>query len=391
MEVFDRMAFLQTMDLFTHVPEVALRDIAGQLREIRAPRGRVLFREGDPGDLLYIIAEGSLSIERRDTHLLSVGPGGCVGEYALIDDAPRSASVSVESDALLLSWGRAEFQRALSWSPDVALGLMKALIVKLRRNVLLETEAMLERDRMDRDLMRAREIQMAMLPEGDYATDRVAISGYCRPASAVGGDYYDYLVRDRSRLGIILGDVTGHEFYSGLFVAMAKSCLHTHGRMDDTPARIMESMNRALSLSIQSGVLMMTCCYLLVDMNRQTITYTNAGHNPPFFYSRRKEKLEPLESTDMVLGVPGFQARRFQQAERPWVRGDLLVVYSDGLTEAVDVHGDMFEEERVGAILLQNTDRSVTEIKRAILEAHAAHCEGLAQEDDVTLVVARAL
>ncbi len=390
MKLVDRVAFLKTTDLLAGVPDDILAQIGGDMEEIEAKTGTTVFRQGGRGDAVYLVVDGALSIERGGIQLVSLGRGECVGEFALIDGGPRSASAIAETDVLMLKWMREDFDTTISKNRAVVYGLFKILTGRLRRENDIRVEVVLEQERWRQDLKRAHEIQMGMLPEGDLITDHIEISGYCRPAADVGGDYYDYLLLEDDKLGIILGDVTDHGFYSGLFVAMAKNCLHTQATIDYAPEKVMEAMNRTVSMSIRSGMLM-TCCYVLIDSRRHTLSYTNAGHNFPYHYSRRSDKLDPLPSTDMVLGVPGFEASGFAKQERSWEKGDLLLLYSDGITEAQDADGEMFEEERLRVILLQNRDSTPAQIKEAILQALARHIRSATPSDDITLAVAKAV
>ncbi|MDA0746886.1 MAG: SpoIIE family protein phosphatase [bacterium] len=385
-----RIHFLKQTELFVNVSKSHLAQIGDEMAQVVAKAGTIIFQEGEPGDAVYLVEEGVLDIIRDGVQVVSAEAGGCVGEFALIDDGPRSASVLARTDVRLLRWDRTAFQRALDASPGVASGILKMLTAKLRQDTATYVQVSQEREHLRQDMKRAQEIQMGMLPARDLKCETIETSGYCQPAAAVGGDYYDYLHTEQGKLGVILGDVTGHGFYSGLFVAMAKSCLHTQGKVDCAPARVMEAMNHTLSLSIQSGLLM-TCCYLLFDDSRNYLTYCNAGHNFPYLYRRATDSLETLESTDLLLGVPGFETNHFHQKEREWLPGDILLLYSDGITEAANAQGEMFEEERLEATLLAHKDCSAVEIKQAVLEALAQHTHGVEQSDDITLVVARAL
>ena len=198
-------------------------------------------------------------------------------------------------------------------------------------------------------------------------------------------------------MGLILGDVTGHGFHSGLLMAMAKSCVHTQAVIDYTPEAMMRAVNRMISLSLRTGVLM-TCCYVLIDTPHRSFTYINAGHPSPLHYCRREGKLEQLGATCPPLGIPdsilkttGPAETWFEPQARPWEKGDLLLIYSDGITEAEDAGEEMFEEVRLQEIFLKHRDQPPASIKGAILEAVSRHCGRVAQADDVTLVVARAV
>jgi phosphoserine phosphatase RsbU/P len=385
----DRVAFLSTTDLLSDLPD-QLSQISDEMEELRLGPERIVMEEGEPGDAVYLVVEGTLRIQREGIIITELHRGDWVGEFALIDDGPRNATAVTVSDALLLRWDRESFHTALRRSPEVASGLLKTLVRKIRQDVVSQVRASLERERMEQDLARAHEVQMGMLPKGDLVTERLEVSGISLPAAEVGGDYFDYFQPGDGTLGLILSDVIGHGFYSGLLTMMAKSCLHTQGHIDHAPTSIMEAMGRTVSLSIQSGMLM-TGCYVLLDPARGTLTYCNAGHNYPYVYRGEGDTLERLQSTDPLLGIPGRESAEHHQQERPWSKGDLLVMFSDGVTEAMDSEEEMLEEEGLERVILANRDRSPAEIQAAILEAVAAHRGDAVQEDDVTMLVARAL
>jgi serine phosphatase RsbU (regulator of sigma subunit) len=248
----------------------------------------------------------------------------------------------------------------------------------------------IERERLRQDLRRAHEIQMAMLPDGELQTEHMQICGCCRPADQVGGDYFDYCVLPGDKTALILGDATGHGFYSGLFVAMAKSCLHNQLRTDYAPSRVMEAMNRTLSLTLHSFRLM-SCCFIVLDPLAGGLTFCNAGHPPPYLFSRQTGQIERLMATDMLLGLPNAENARFTNNHVDWRSGDTLVLYSDGITEARNFNEEVFGNDRLEAVLRRTAQASPREIMDSIIDAVSRHGDRKNQDDDITIVVARAL
>lgn len=386
--MLDRVAFLKANTLLAELPTDIASDIASHMHERRASAGEVIFREGDLGNAAYFVVEGSLRIEKDGIRLVRMTTGDCVGEFALIDEGPRSATAIAETDVLLLEWRHDDFERALTLSGTIAKGIFQYLTGKIRRDVTLQVTAGLERERWQHDLKRAHEIQMAMFPQGDLSHDHVEISGYCQPAAEVGGDYYDY-VELGDATGIIVADVTGHGFYAGLLVAMAKSCLHTQAKIDASPNAVMAAMNWTVLHSVQSG-LFMSGCYVRLDPKTRTLSYSNAGHPYPFLYHRSSDSIDRLESTDVMLGVPGYEDAAFSASERQWEPGDVLVLFSDGIHEALSAGGEEFGEEQLERVIVNARDGEASQVRRQILEAVAEHSRGVAPNDDVTVVVAKA-
>ncbi len=387
--MLDRASFLKANTLLAKLPTDIVSDLASRMREVRASAGEVIFSEGELGDAAYFIVEGSLFVEKDGIRIVEMLTGDCVGEFALIDEGPRSATAIAKTDVLLLEWRHAEFERALTLGSSVAKGIFQYLISKLRRDVALQVSAGLERERWQQDLKRAHEIQMAMLPQGDLLIEHAEISGYCMPAADVGGDYHDYVELGPDATGVILADVTGHGFYAGLLVAMAKSCLHTQAKIDASPGAVMAAMNWTVFHSVQTGLLM-SGCYVRLEHKTRTLSYTNAGHPFPFLYHRASDRMDRLESTDLILGIPGFEDMAFSARERQWEPGDILVLFSDGIHEALSADDEEFGEERLERVILEAKDEEPREVRDRILRAVAEHSRGVAPADDVTVVVAKA-
>jgi len=386
----DRLAFLKTTDLFAGVSTDALERIAEALEPACLAAGETVFREGEPGDAVYLVVKGRLRLEYHGVELLTRGPAECVGELALVDDGPRSATAVAATAVQLLRCRRASFQAALEADAGLARGVLRVLSRKLREDVAAQVRFVLERERWRRDLERAREIQMGMLPPGDVITHDIAAAGFSQPAEAVGGDYYDVVPLGDGRLALAIADVTGHGFYSGLFVAMAKSCLHTSVASQHGPRQVMAALRRALTFSIEQHQLM-SCCYVLLEPRRGRLAYANAGHPYPYHYRADEGWLERLPALDPILGAELGDAVAFAEAERPWASGDLLVLYTDGLTETLSRSAEPFGHERLERIICEHAGEAAPLVRQAILEAVARHGAGVAPRDDLSLVVTRAL
>ncbi len=385
----DLLELLRGTDLLAGLPDEQLREVLTSMEMRDYQRGAKLFDKGEEGDGVYLVVEGKLRVESDGVPLLVAEAGQWVGEVALLDSGPRSAAAVAETDLKTLKWQRGSFQQMVRRWPEVASGILRILTRKLRASTLNQVDLLLEQERISQDLKRAREIQMGMLPAGDLCTDVIEFSGYCRPAAEVGGDYFDFMTYDEGQLGMIIGDVTGHGFYAGLFVAMAKSCLHTQARLDYSPRAVMPAMGRTLSLSIQRSLLM-TSCYVVFDPLHSRLRYCNAGHIYPYHLRHSTGNLEKLEALDPLLGIQDLYGWDFTEKERSWESGDLLVMYSDGVTEARSRDGEMFEHERLEACIRDNADASAPQLKEVIVQALASHCEGSSYDDDVTIVVAGA-
>lgn len=379
--------FLKQTDLFRTVPDILIETIEGHLTKVCLPAGRMLFHEGEGGDAVYVIAEGALALQSGGVHLLTRTRGECVGEFALIDDGPRSAAAAAETDVVVYKWERKNFEEMLSTDAGVARGIFRMLTGKLRQDVERRVAMVAEQERWRQDLARAREIQSGMLPPQYLQRGDLEIAGHCRPAAEVGGDFYDYIEFDGDEVGLVIGDVTGHGFYSGLFVAMAKSCIHTQARVAHTPAAMMRSLRLALSLSIQQHLLM-TCCYVAVNSRRRSLSYANAGHPYPYHYRPATGALTRMQALDPILGALDVDAVEFEERTLEFQPGDFLVMYSDGVSEARDENESMFEEKDFEPSIREHCKASAIAARDGILDALSDHRKRAPQGDDMTLVVA---
>ena len=371
------------------MPEALVTKIDRTLEEVNLAAGEILFDEGEEGDAVYLVVEGRLRLESDGMTVISRARGDCVGEIALIDDEPRSAAAIADTPVRLLRWERRDFQETLGQDPEIARGIFKMLTAKLREDVKSTVRLSRERERWRQDLVRAREIQQGMLPAGRLLTESIELAGVCSQASEVGGDFYDYLCPEGDSVGLIVGDVTGHGFYAGLFVAMAKSCLHTQTRFSFDPREVMQAMRRTLDLSILRRLLM-SCCYVLFEPGVRRLHYANAGHPYPYLYRAGEGFLHRLQALDPILGALDVEAGGYAKRTMPWEPGDVLVMYTDGVTEARDDAGQMFEHEALEACIAEAEGHSAESIRDRILERISAHAGEGMQDDDLTLVVARA-
>ncbi len=176
MEIPDRIAFLKATDLLGGAPEHLLRQIGERMEAVDLGAGTTLFREGDAGDAVYLVVEGTLRLENEGIPLMARRRGDCVGEFALIDDAPRSASAIAETDVRLLKWERDAFQEAVSGTTEVAYGIFKILIEKLREDIGIQVEAARELRRANQRLEqenRSLRVQVAPEPEVVYQSPRM--------------------------------------------------------------------------------------------------------------------------------------------------------------------------------------------------------------------------
>ena len=380
---------LHQSSLFETMSDTVGQKLLLEMDEISLEEGEVLFSEGEPGNAVYIIAEGLINLEQGGVKLVTRDIGTCIGEFALIDDGPRSATAVAASNARLLKLGREAFNEILGSHPQVAKGVLETLTSKLRDEGAARIKVEVQRAKLAHEMELAHRIQVSMLPAGNYVFGSFEISCLCKPAEKVGGDYVDYIPLDDGRLAIILGDVTGHGVDAGLFVAMAKSCLHTQIRNDPSPAAVMRSLNRVISLP--PGVpALMSCVYMVLDAGAAKLSYINAGHPHPLLYSKAGDDVLSLDTTDPPLGVFRDEDPDYHGVDAPWQPGSMLLIYSDGISELRNGDGEMFGDQRVIDSFRKDAGRTAADLEIRLETDIDRHAGLVPPRDDMTLIVVRA-
>ena len=386
----DKLQFLQKTELFSELPETELKSICQIASEVAYPADATLFEEGDEGDSLYLIVNGEVSIIKAGTEVLFFNEKGyCLGEIALIDNKPRSATVKTVKPTQFLRITRHDFYKAMMREPRIGSGMFRVLNDKIRRDLEIQMSAIRKEVAQEESMRLAAEVQKSLLPNQEISHPYVSSAGYCRPANSVGGDYYDYLRLADNSIAIFLGDVMGHGYHSAMVAAMTKSCLQTQIPFDASVPEVMKAITRVIEDS--QTFIYMTCCYLIIHSDNR-FEFANAGHPQMLLY--RGDNSEPLElkSSFMPVGFPKFdESQQYYSTEVEWHSGDLLVLYSDGITEAFNPDAEMYGLERFKALISEKRHLSPMEIKAEILSDLQAYQQDENTNDDITLVVAKFL
>jgi serine phosphatase RsbU (regulator of sigma subunit) len=249
-------------------------------------------------------------------------------------------------------------------------------------------EEAIERERLERELETAREIQEKLLPHEMPVVSGFEITGTSLPSQQVGGDYFDFLDIGDGQLGIAIADVSGKGIPAALLMANLQASLHAQVFQPGKVADVAYRINNLLYRSTDAHMFV-TFFYGILDKKRSIFTSTNAGHNQPLLF-RADGRIERLGEGGLILGFqPDVPYDQQTVAIRP---GEVIVLYTDGITEAADpgsemIADDLFGVERLVDIVQANLNNSAREIQSAILEAIAEHTHNAPQYDDITLVV----
>jgi phosphoserine phosphatase RsbU/P len=265
-----------------------------------------------------------------------------------------------------------------SWT-DGTLALIVSFIL-LNLLVLLEVA---DRLSLKGELEVAREIQLAMLPRGTYRAGDAEICGVTRPANTVGGDFYDVLTLADGRVIVTLGDVSGKGSPAALLMALLLAVLRTLADEGLAPAALAERLNTQICRHSPASRFI-TLFYGVYAPASGALTYVNAGQNPPLL-RRRDGRYERLGATGVALGM--FEGSTYEAVDTRLEPGELLVLYSDGITEAEDPQGTPFEETGLEEVLERELAATPADIGTRVLAAVEAHAKDSRFSDDLTLLV----
>lgn len=251
-------------------------------------------------------------------------------------------------------------------------------VAQLVRQQQLETE---ERERIQQEMRVAALIQQTLLPRELPSIAGWNIDAFYRPARAVGGDFYDFISLDDGRLGVVIGDVTDKGVPAALVMASSRSMLRSAARVHSSPGAVLAEVNEALVSEIPPAMFV-TCLYAVIDTAAGEVVFANAGHNLP--YVRTAEDIDELRATGMPLGLmPGMPYEEHTYTLEP---GAVMVLTSDGITEAHNTEGEMYGFPR----LMQRVAEASEDMVSALVGDLERFCGPEAeQEDDITLVVVR--
>jgi sigma-B regulation protein RsbU (phosphoserine phosphatase) len=239
--------------------------------------------------------------------------------------------------------------------------------------------------KMQEEVRLAAHIQDELLPKAGPELPGYQIAGKTIPAQQVGGDYFDFIRIDERRLALCVGDVTGKGLPASLLMANLQATLRGQTLVIESPKTCLERSNRLLFEST-SPEKFAPLFYAILDTEHHRLSYCNAGHDRPFLLSSSSQP-HRLKTGGIPLGmIDGFP---YEEESLPLNAGDLVVIYSDGVTEAMNAAGEMFGEERISAVIDQHQHAPACEIIDQLLAAVREHAAGHPQSDDITVVVVR--
>lgn len=396
--------------MFRSLPPNELAKLVKRLKPIEVPEGEILFKEGDPGDMVYIVVAGELEIIRDlgtpEERIAAVSESGnFIGDMSLfVSDGIRTATVRARKKAALVEMTIADFEEMLESSPIMGLKVMRELGERLKDNndalqeknrelvhayedLKAAQEELVEKEKMEHELELAHNIQMSILPEELYKPDGVDIGAHTQSARAVGGDFYDVIPLEGGKVGVAIGDVTDKGVAAALFMAQFCTLLRTESLRHKRPENVLKKINQDLFAMNRSG-LFVTAIYGVYDPEKRTYTYARAGHEVPLLFDEngKLSKLEHGQGMPLCL----FPDSPIDVKKVKIPGGSTLFMYTDGGTDAMSEEEQFFGLENLEKTVGNYLNKSAQELVEAVLDDLVSY-QGEAQFDDATLVVIRSL
>jgi sigma-B regulation protein RsbU (phosphoserine phosphatase) len=280
-------------------------------------------------------------------------------------------------------YSRADLQLLGAVASQAGLALENAQLTEsVRREIV-------QRERLDRELEIAREVQQRLFPQKLPIVSGLDFAGYCRPAEGVGGDYYDFIHLPDSSLGIAVGDVSGKGIAAALMMASLQASLRGQTiKPCETLSEMIQHINR-LVYEASADNRYATFFYAQYDPATRAMRYVNAGHNPPMVWRQKNGKHEfiRLEDGGTVVGL--FPEFPFLEGQVQLAKGDVVVAFTDGISEAMNSLEEEYGEDRLTEALCMMHARSAADMITHILTKVDGFTAGAKQHDDMTLVVVR--
>lgn len=243
-----------------------------------------------------------------------------------------------------------------------------------------------DKGRMERELSMARTVQTGLIPEEIPELKGWQFAASWLPAREVAGDFYDFIATDSDDIGLVIADVTDKGMGAALFMALTRSMVRASLEQSVTPAEAITNANRLVCAN-SSSAMPVTLFYGRVGPEDGKMVYVNAGHNPPLIYRADSGEFEELSRTGIVLGVD--ESLELEQGTAELESGDFLVMYTDGVPDALNSAEQGFGEDRMRESIISSASGTAQEISLSLLQALQKFIGGADPFDDITLLVAK--
>ena len=405
----DESIFLK-IPLFQGVPSSELFEMVNELPIKAYEAGAYIFREGEAGDELYVVMDGSLEVvlgaDTSDELLLrTCGPGEYIGEMSLIlPEGRRTASVRAKTRTRTWVMSHDKFREIIKRWPMMAYSMVRILSERLgttneasfrdlsEKNRQLQKaydelkaaqEQLIEKERLERELQVAAEIQLSILPNQLPSVEGFDFGARILPARHVGGDFYDVFENGADRIGVVIGDVADKGVPSAIFMARAHALIMAEADAGLPPGAVLDLVNRHIT-HLEKSAQFVTALYGILNSATGEFAYAHAGHEPPLILSPDGKVERVSHAPGMALGL--WDSITLDEHTVTLEPGSTLVLFTDGMTDCRDPKGVAFGLERIKSTLSGLVGLSAQQVCDKLFDTLMSYQNGAKQDDDVTLV-----
>jgi sigma-B regulation protein RsbU (phosphoserine phosphatase) len=243
---------------------------------------------------------------------------------------------------------------------------------------------LIELERKKQELKIASDIQRSFLPESTPKIEGIELSASNLSALEVGGDFYDFIPITSNKWGLLIADVSGKGIPAALFMALSRTLIHASTIGNPTVVNSIRQANKLIFADAKSGAFV-TLFYGILNTKQMTFRYVNAGHNPPIFLKEASNDTVLLKARGIALGA--VEDIELQEAEIKLTQGDEVILYTDGVTEAIDEKNEQFSQERLIKVIRDNRALSAQDLMKKIQNEVNLFVNNQPQFDDVTLMI----
>ncbi len=355
-----------------NAPEQLIRQAATIGIEISLPSGQTLFHKGDFGDSMYVILNGRIRVHDGDLSLNILSPGHVIGEIASLGSLKRTASITAEDDATLFEINCKTLFSTLANEEGFTKSIVSMLCSREKSMATKVTDRSMRVRTLERELEIGREIQSHFLPDTLPVIPDWNLSAYFHAAHEVAGDFYDaFEIKSINRIGLVVGDVCDKGVGAALFMTLFRSLIRAtalsmdfnnwstapdasygrrrenqvpRNRVDECLLDSIQSTNNYIAQTHGGTSMFASVFFAIIDPYTGNLSYINAGHEEPVIFGKQQIK-QRLETTGPVVGI--FPGARHEIASTKLDHGDSLLIFTDGITEAVSESGEQYSESRL--------------------------------------------
>jgi sigma-B regulation protein RsbU (phosphoserine phosphatase) len=401
---------LSKIALFADLPKEELDQILAAMDVRKLKDREILFREDDPGEHFYVVTKGELEVlmaagQEEELLLNTMHEGEHFGEMSLImPGGHRTATVRARGEAALLSMSRNQFVNLTKKHPELSGAMVRVLSQRLdatntqtfhdltEKNKQLQKAydelkaaqaQLIEKERLERELQVAADIQLSILPDELPAMDEFGFGARILPARQVGGDLYDVFPLKDDRVGVLIGDVADKGVPSAIFMARAHALVMAEADIGLTAGDVLQLVNRHIT-RLQKSTQFVTVLYGILNLKTREFSYARAGHEPPLILHSNGTVERLPYGPGMALGL--WDTVTLDERAVILPPNSTLLLFTDGLTDCRDSLGEPFGLERIKKTLSGLTNLNAQQVCDFMLKTLIDYQDGSKQDDDVTLV-----